>query len=127
MSAILIDDDLYRWLVSGRRLTRGIAVASVDHLIGLKVRAYLDLHRRRSSGERVDGRAVKKHRSDVLRLLQLVTDQPLEGVPTAIRNDVMRFAAIVRDEAPDVKGLRLPFSNLTQPLVLLERRYGGKE
>ena len=125
LSAILIDDDLYGWLLSGRRAVDGVPIVGEDQLIALKVRAYLDLSDRRLAGASVDSKDIKKHRSDVLRLVQLVAAEPLDDVPHTVRRDAARFVTTVRDDDTDIRNLRLVFHDLAQALAVLEVRFGA--
>ena len=124
LSAILLDDGIYAWLRSGRRTIAEVSIVGAPHLIALKMRAFLDLHDRRLAGEPVDARDMRKHRSDVLRLLQVVTAEPLVDVPQAIRDDAVRFAAMAREDAPDVRNLGLVFGSLEAALTVLEVLFG---
>jgi len=43
LSAILIDDEPYGWLLNGREEIEGVPIAGAVHLIALEIRAFLDL------------------------------------------------------------------------------------
>ncbi|MCR5037971.1 MAG: hypothetical protein K6A94_01360 [Bacteroidales bacterium] len=47
LSAIVLDDDLYRFVVGNSKMANGIQVASLESLICLKARAYLNLLKER--------------------------------------------------------------------------------
>ena len=126
LSAILIDDDLYPWLLDGRTTLDGVPIVGTDHLIALKLRAYLDLSKRRDAGDPVHSKDIKKHRSDVLRLLQVVVPESRDDVPHAVREDAARFLARVRAESPDVRALRLAFGDLSQALDVLRVRFDAR-
>jgi hypothetical protein len=51
LSAILMDDDYYTFIRSGRQEVDGLAVVGAAHLITLKAKAWLDLTQREKSGE----------------------------------------------------------------------------
>lgn len=68
LSAILLDDDYYSLLKEGMTQVEGITVLKLEYLILFKMKAYLDLSRRRDSGEHVDAKNIKKHKNDVIRL-----------------------------------------------------------
>lgn len=95
-------------------------IVGAEHRIALKMRAFLDLSDRRSRGESVDAKDIKKHRSDVLRRLQVVTAEPLDDVPQAVRDDAARFAAAAREDPPDVRNLARVFGSLEEALTVLE-------
>lgn len=68
LSAILLHDSYYNFLLDHCRLSRGILAADGAALIPLKARAWLDLTDRRAHGEDIKGDDIKKHRNDVFRL-----------------------------------------------------------
>jgi hypothetical protein len=72
----------------------------------------------------VDSRDIKKHRSDVLRLLQVVTAEPLDAIPEAVRRDAARFAVMAREDQPDVRNLAIVFGNLEEALTVLGVLFG---
>ena len=44
LSAILLNDDYYRFLLDGRTVTDGISILDAEHIIPLKMKAWLDLN-----------------------------------------------------------------------------------
>lgn len=99
LSAILLDDDYYRFLHSQTRRLRGVHVVTERALIPLKSRAWLDLTVRRGAGEEVSSRDTAKHRNDVLRLSQLLVESDPVAAPEAVAMDMGRF---VSDAGPEV-------------------------
>ncbi len=93
LSAILLDDDYYEFLLSHHHSTRGIWMANAAALIPLKSRAWLDLSARRTKGEGVDIRNIKKHRNDVFALAATLPTEPTESLPASIASDVNAFLA----------------------------------
>lgn len=128
LSAILLDEDYYSWVMAGRRTVDGVRVVGPEHLIPLKARAFLDLSARREAGGDVDRRAVNKHRSDVVRLAGLLTAAPLEGeVPGVIREDVRRFVDGFELGARELKAIGGVISDPPQLLGVLREVYGLPE
>ena len=74
----------------------------------------------------MDSKDIKKHRSDVLRLLQVVRAEPLDTVPHVVRSDTARCAVMIREESPAVHNLRLVFGIPEEALGLLEVLYGTR-
>lgn len=74
LSAILLNDDFYEFMKSGRRVVDGIGVLGAEHLIPFKMYAWINLLERKRLGEHVNEKDLKKHKYDVFRLLQIVTD-----------------------------------------------------
>lgn len=91
LSAILLSEELYRWVVEGRKQVQGITAVGAEHLIPLKASAFLDLKERRDNGETLDSRNIAKHIRDVVRLAQLLQPTPLQDVPDGIREVMHRF------------------------------------
>lgn len=69
LSAIIMDDDFYDFTVHQAEEVDGLLVANNLALIVLKVNAYLNLTKEREEGREVNGKDIKKHRSDVLKLV----------------------------------------------------------
>jgi hypothetical protein len=106
LSAILIDAEYCEFIRGGRRETNGLPWIDAEHLIPLKVRAWLDLSQRKEAGEKVDSKAVKKHKNDAFRLYQIIA--PLETPPPVqVRRDISAFIAGVKAEGVDLKALRV--------------------
>lgn len=73
LSAILLNDDYYKFMMSGRRVVDGIGVLGAEHLIPFKMYAWINLLERKRAGEHVNEKDLKTHKYDVFRLLQIVT------------------------------------------------------
>lgn len=71
LSAILLNDDYYKFMMSGRRVVDGIGVLGAEHLIPFKMYAWINLLERKRAGEHVNEKDLKKHKYDVFRLLQM--------------------------------------------------------
>lgn len=91
LSAILLDDEYYRFIIEGRRNVNGLPWIGAEQLIPLKAHAWLDLTARRSAGEEVDTRNIRKHANDVIRLMQLLTADARVSVATKIADDLETF------------------------------------
>lgn len=125
LSAILLDDTYYHWILNGRRKIAGLTVVGAEHLIPMKARAFLDLSTSRANGEAIDSAKVNKHRNDVIRLAQLLLLEPLENdVPEEIRDDVRRFVNDLRLTPADLKSLRLQTRDPTAVINTLKIVYG---
>ena len=107
LSAILLDDNYYEFLRSGRTNVGGITILDALHLIPFKAKAWLDLSERKSKGEQVDSRNIRKHKNDVFRLTELIvpdTGQP-EYVPEPLKADMRMFLDYMMSESVDLKQL----------------------
>lgn len=123
LSAILLDDDYYAYMKSGRKTVGGVTVLDEVHLVPFKAKAFLDLSKRKANGERVDSSDVKKHKKDVFRLVQLFTPNTLSELPESIRADMAEFCETVLIEGVPLKQMRIPLT-LDEGVELLRRVYG---
>lgn len=97
LSAIIMDDDFYYFTVRHSRLTDGIRHADPAALIALKTRAYLNLLQDKASGLHVNSKDIKKHRSDVLKNVVIMTDDEVPA-PASIVSCVKEFVASIRSD-----------------------------
>jgi len=81
LSAILMDDDGYRFLLEGTVTIEGVRLATAERLIPLKAQAWTDLTARRAKGEHVDSKDLAKHRKDIYRLSRLLVASSRVLVP----------------------------------------------
>ncbi len=70
LSAILLDDDYYRLLRDGKRMIDGVSILNAEYMIPLKMRAWIDLSKRKIEGEKVDRKNIRKHKNDIFRLTE---------------------------------------------------------
>lgn len=98
LSAILLDGCYYDFLRDNARMVDGLPLLDEAAIIPFKARAHLDLTARKAAGDAVDSANVKKHRSDVFRLLQLLPEGEVQPLPEAIRADMTAFVdAVAKD------------------------------
>ena len=108
LSAILLDDAYYEFILAGRKEVDGLPWVGEDRLIPLKASAWLDLGERQAKGERVDTRDIHKHANDVLRLSQLLAPEVRIPVAARIAEDLIRFLdGIEEDRSIDPKSIKL--------------------
>lgn len=110
LSAILLDDDYYHLLRSGTTVVDGITVLDAAYLIPFKAKAWLDLSARKSNGEPVDSKSIRKHKNDIFRLSELLTQNTQVTVNQAVWNDLQTFFAAMQTEPVDTKQLGIPRS-----------------
>ena len=124
LSAILLDEDYYEFILSGRREVDGLPWVGEDRLIPLKAIAWLELSLRKEQGANVDGRDIRKHLNDVLRLSQLLA--PATRIPLAPRigDDLRRFLdRVVTDDSIDPKALQLGDVTVHELAARIARAY----
>jgi hypothetical protein len=90
LSAILMDDDGYRFLLEGTVTIEGVRVATAERLIPLKAQAWTDLAARKAQGEHVDSKDLEKHRKDIYLLSRLLVVGSRVAVPAAMAES-LRF------------------------------------
>lgn len=123
LSAILLDDDYYAFIASGRRKLDGLLWVGEDRLIPLKAVAWLELGERKQRGEPVDSGDVRKHVNDVLRLSQLLAADTRISLNGRVADDMRRFVEVARaDETIDPAKLRIR-ANLPEILARLAAVY----
>ena len=125
LSAILLDEDYYNFLRSGRVQVSGITILDVPYLIPFKAKAWLDLTQRRAQGEQVDSRNIRKHKNDVFRLSELLDQkmEPLDKVSDAIKADMQEFINCMVDEEVNLKQLDIRGKSKEQILDELRQIY----
>ncbi|MBS3808967.1 MAG: hypothetical protein KGY38_02280, partial [Desulfobacterales bacterium] len=68
LSAILIDNDYYEFIISGKSIVDGLPLILQEHMIPLKAKAYLDLWQLKNHGVQIESKDLKKHKNDIFRL-----------------------------------------------------------
>ena len=108
LSAILLDDEYYAFIMAGRRESDGLPWVGEDRLIPLKASAWVDLNTRQAKGEAVDAKNIRKHANDVLRLSQLLAPEVRIPLAARIGDDLNRFLdGLTADRSIDPKSLKL--------------------
>jgi hypothetical protein len=108
LSAILLDEDYYKFIMSGRRESEGLSWVGEDRLIALKASAWLDLTARQARGDAVDNKDVRKHANDVIRLSQLLTPDLRVPLAAKIADDLNRFLdGLAADRSFDPQSLKI--------------------
>jgi len=123
LSAILLDNDYYAWIHSGKRLIDGLPVVRPEHLIPLKTRAWLDLRDRAAAGQSIDSNDIKKHRNDFFRLYRIIEPDFRAALPQPVMLDMQTFLAEVLKDPPDLKSLDLRSLSMEDVLDSLRALY----
>lgn len=106
LSAILLEEPYYAFLLEGRQHNEEVTFIGADRLIPLKAHAWLNLSARRQDGVQVDSKNIRKHRNDVLLLSGQLTDEPIE-LPARIKNDMRAFLLRLAEEEFDLRAIGL--------------------
>ena len=97
LSAIIMDDDYYQFTIEHSRLTDDIRHADSAALIALKARAYLNLLQDKQNGKHVNSKDIKKHRSDVLKNVVIMTEDEIPA-PASIVECIKEFVMSIRND-----------------------------
>ena len=125
LSAILLNDDYYNFTLAHSNFIDEIHLASISSLICLKAHAYLDLKVRYQQGEKIDGKDIRKHKNDIIRLTTILTNEEINDLPESISQDLTELIQEFRNDPPDVaaiaKTLGLPNLNFEELLIQLKK------
>ncbi|MBQ9001191.1 MAG: hypothetical protein IJ087_04990 [Eggerthellaceae bacterium] len=91
LSAIVLDEGYYDFIGKNVLVVDGIPLTRALSVIPLKMPAHIDLNRRHAAGEHVSEKDLRKHRTDICRLVDLLPSEarlPLEG---PMREDAVAF------------------------------------
>lgn len=122
LSAIMLNDDYYKFMLSGRKTISGVGVLGAEHLIPFKMKAWLDLCRRKNEGEHVNSKDIKKHKNDVFRLMNIINPEERIALPETVQDDVRQFVEKMPEERINMKNIGLDME-LYDALHILENMY----
>jgi len=101
LSAILMDENYYKFTLE-HSVQNGILRRADDlALICLKARAFIDLSERKAEGQRVDSSDIKKHKNDVFRLAATLLGDKHINLPDGIHGDVQKFVDQMEQAQPE--------------------------
>ena len=96
LSAILLDEDYYQFVLSGRKNKYGLpSWVGEDRLIPLKAVAWMEMSERAQSGEPIDSKKINKHLSDIVLLSSLLQPGQVIELPERIRANLEVFVRAV--------------------------------
>lgn len=99
LSAIVLNDDYYHLIRENRVLVRGISVLSLEFIVILKIKAYLDLSELRRKGIDIKSSNIRKHRSDVLKIVrEMMLIEIHDQLSSTIKNDIQCFTQMINDD-----------------------------
>tara|TARA_R110002072_G_C7942044_1_gene532563 strand:- start:774 stop:1532 length:759 start_codon:yes stop_codon:yes gene_type:complete len=124
LSAILLNDDYYQCLQEGTDVLDGLPILKVGYIIPFKMRAWSDLTERKSAGEKIDSQKIKKHKSDVFKISQLLAPTQTVELSGSIRNDMRNFIKAMAGETIDLKVWKMHGITVDQILDNLKQIYG---
>lgn len=126
LSAILMNDDYYNYLVENTKNVDGLHIANTEALICLKAKAYLDIKERIDKGSEDDTKHLKKHKADVFRMAAMLTAEQKFDLPENIYADLKQFAELVAEDLPDkaiMKAMGLGNVNMDELFAQLRNNF----
>ncbi len=125
LSAILLNDEYYKFLQNGKILADGLPVVRPEYLIPLKARAWLDLVRRRKEGEKFDNEDIQKHRKDIFRLFLILSPAQTPKLSGQVADDLRAFTEAMGGLKPDLKNLGYSRTRKTEDVIgEIRKSYG---
>jgi len=101
LSAILMDDDYYNFMIEHSTDEGGLHRANTEALICLKAKAFLEIAERIAAGSTEDKKQLKKHKADVFRLAVMMQEGEVHELPAPIKEKLQAFMTIAAEELPD--------------------------
>jgi hypothetical protein len=114
LSAILLDDEYYKLILESRQEGE-VPYVNPSALIPLKAKAWLDLTKRKSSGEDIDSKDIAKHRNDVFRIAATLPGEAGPDIGKTVASDLQSFLSAFPPENPEWDGI----------LMSLKGSFGG--
>lgn len=111
LSSILLDEDYYALAKAGGTIVNGVSTLAVEEIILFKVKAFLDLTKRRESGEAIDTDDIKKHRTDIIRLASTLSQREYALESERIKDDLREFLDRFESSAGELRSLKVPVRN----------------
>ncbi|MFV1980158.1 MAG: hypothetical protein ACC655_03320 [Rhodothermia bacterium] len=106
LSAILLDDESYQYLLGSKIDIDGIPTVPGSTLIPLKAAAWSDLKRRQKAGEPVKSRDIKKHRNDVFLLYLSLKPGDRYALPDTLQAPFHELLQALPPDSPDWNAIR---------------------
>ena len=96
LSAILLDDNYYKFILENRVIKSELPVIAEVGLIPLKALAWLNLKESKEAGEQIDSRDIKKHLNDIEIISRILTPNSTVDIPEKILSDLSKFIAEIK-------------------------------
>lgn len=126
LSAILLNDAYYKLLKDNQIFIDDIPVLRPGCVILFKAKAWLDLNKRKASGESIDSKDIKKHKNDVFRLARIVADKFDYELDEEIADDIKTFLNNMEKEDVDLKNIGIKGNNKEKLITRLYDYYNLK-
>ena len=122
LSAILLDDEYYTFMLQGRVQENGLTILRPEYLIPFKMYAWLDFARKKANSEQADGKDLRKHKLDVFRLLQILPRDIRISVSDGIRQHIDEFLRAMEQEEIALQQIKVHMSK-EEAIAMLRKIY----
>lgn len=123
LSAVLLKDAYYKLLLAGKSVVGGYSVLAIEYILLFKIKAWMDLSKRKENGEQVDSRDINKHKNDIFRLLANISPSSKVEIDNEINNDVNRFIENISNDKVDLKNLGILTASFEEMLDRIRKLY----
>lgn len=121
LSAILLNDDFYNFMLQGRLTIDGVPILMAEYIIPFKMYAWLNLKDKKATGNHVNDKDLRKHKNDVFRLLQITKTDVAINITGEVKSAVATFLKEIENEELDLK--QLPYTK-KEALEIIGNLYG---
>lgn len=101
LSAILLQDDYYKYMLEHSVLENNLHRSNVEALICLKAKAWLEITGRIAKGSKEDPKQLRKHKADVFRLAVTLAEKDVFELPGSIKKHLQAFTDAITGDLPD--------------------------
>lgn len=115
ISAIVLNEVYYNFLINHKTVVNDISIIDVYGLIVLKAKAYVDLYIKNQNGESIESHELNKHQYDVYRLLSTLSGNERINISLEIKQDLKDFIKL--SPVTNIQ-LRQIGINLEKPILL---------
>lgn len=122
LSAILLDDEYYTFMLQGRVQENGLTILRPEYLIPFKMYAWLDFARKKVNSEHVNEKDFRKHKLDVFRLLQILPGNIRMSVSDGIRQHIDAFLCAMEQEEIALQQIKVHMSK-EEAIAMLRKIY----
>lgn len=97
LSAILLNNDYYDFMISGKRIIDDISVLDEKYLIPFKAKAWCELIERKNNGEEGQSKHIAKHCRDISNLVSLLPPNTKVEISGMVKQDMEKFIEDILD------------------------------
>lgn len=97
LSAILLNNDYYDFMISGKRIIDDISVLDEKYLIPFKAKAWCELIERKNNGEEGQSKHIAKHCRDISHLVSLLPLNTKVELSGMVKQDMEKFIEDILD------------------------------